>query len=57
MSPIISYRLYADTADPDKVETLIESIRDIVLEMECDEMIVELKEPVKTKEDFKKLDS
>jgi hypothetical protein len=52
ISPIITYRIYVDTADPDTIEVLQESIQDIIREMERDREIVEFTEPIKTKDDF-----
>lgn len=53
LSPVVTYRIYADTADPDTIEELQGSIRDIIWEMERDEEIVEFTEPIKTRADLK----
>ena len=52
--PIVTHRIYIDSADPDDVCAALEHIGSIIDEMERDETRVEFTEPVKRKSDFQK---
>lgn len=50
------YAFYIDSADPDQVESVIESIPDIFEEIQTGETIVELQNPPRSRKDFNELD-
>lgn len=50
--PIVTHRLYINSADPDDVEAVMENIRSVIREMEKSETLVEFNEPIKTRADL-----